>query len=68
MNRRLEDRLQLTAQQKLDKAAAKYRRTYDRLYVRSARAGSAEECAQIDSLLAAANAEYAAAKAAAVAA
>jgi hypothetical protein len=48
----------------LDAAAAKYRRTYDRLYTASARAGSAAECEEIDRKLAAANAAYDAAKAA----
>ncbi len=46
----------------LERAAAKYRRAYDRLYVKSQKAGSAEECAEIDRLLAKANAEYATAK------
>lgn len=49
----------------LEKAAAKYRRTYDRLYVASMKAGSAAECEAIDAKLAKANAEYEAAKAAA---
>lgn len=47
-----------------EKARAKYRGTYDRLYLRSMRAGSAEECERIDAALAAANAEYDTAKAA----
>lgn len=51
----------------LDAAAAKYRRTYDRLFTASARASSAEECDAIDAKLAKANAEYDAAKAAAAA-
>lgn len=46
----------------LAKAAAKYRRTYDRLYVASMKAGSAEESARIDAALARANAEYEGAK------
>jgi hypothetical protein len=50
---------------KLEKAAARYRRTYDRLYIRSMQAGSAEESAAIEKALARANAEYEAAKAAA---
>lgn len=54
-----------SARAALDAAAATYRRTYDRLYVASQKAGSAEECAAIDAKLAAANATYAAAKAAA---
>lgn len=55
--------IQDARQKRLDAAAAKYRRTYDRLFLRSQRAGSAEECAEIDRLLAQANAEYDAAKA-----
>lgn len=49
----------------LDAAAARYRRTYDRLYVASQKAGSAEECERIEAALAAANETYAAAKRAA---
>lgn len=54
----------MTARTKLDAAAASYRRTYDRLYVASQKAGSAAECDAIDAKLAAANATYEAAKAA----
>lgn len=50
------------AQAELDKAAAKYRRTYDRLYLRAMRANGPEECNQIDRQLAAATMEYDAAK------
>lgn len=52
----------MTKQQTLDAAAAKYRRTYDRLFVASQRANSAEECEAIDRKLAEANREYDAAK------
>lgn len=53
-----------SARATLAAAAAKYRRTYDRLYVQSQKAGSAAECERIDAALAAANRTYDAAKAA----
>jgi hypothetical protein len=52
----------MTAAEKLARASTKYRRAYDRLYVRSMQAGSAEESARIDAALARINAEYDAAK------
>jgi len=47
----------------LEAARARYRRTYDRLYVASMRAGSKEECDRIDAKLREANEELAAAEA-----
>jgi lysozyme family protein len=52
----------------LDKARAEYRRTYDKLFVASQKANSAEECDAINAKLQAANARYEAAKAAATSA
>jgi hypothetical protein len=52
-----------TPSQRLDAASAKYRRTYDRLFVASARANSAEESDAIDAKLRAANLAYEEAKA-----
>jgi hypothetical protein len=51
-------------QKDLDHAAALYRRTYDRLYIDSMRAGSKDECDKIDAALRVATERYDAAKAA----
>lgn len=55
----------MTKNAALEKAAAEYRRTWDRLYVASQKAGSAEECDRITAALARANDKYEAAKVAA---